>query len=41
MVSRRKIRARDTVKGMVPGHVCIVQVSFDEVCFTQGYETDA
>ena len=25
--------ARDTVKGMVPGHICIVQV-----CFTQGFE---
>jgi hypothetical protein len=23
--------ARDTVKGMVPGHICIVKV-----CFTQG-----
>ena len=27
------IRVRDTVKGMVPGHICIVQV---QVCFTQG-----
>ena len=26
---------RDTVKGMVPGHVCIVQV-----CFTQGFQED-
>jgi len=23
--------ARDTVKGMVPGHICIVQVSFTQV----------
>ena len=30
---RRGFGARDTVKGMVPGHICIVQV-----CFTQGFE---
>ena len=23
--------ARDTVKGMVPGHICIVHVSFTQV----------
>jgi hypothetical protein len=23
--------ARDTVKGMVPGHICIVKVSFTQV----------
>ena len=27
--------ARDTVKGMVPGHICIVQVCFTEVCLVQ------
>jgi hypothetical protein len=26
---------RDTVKGMVPGHICIVQVGFTEVWFSK------
>jgi hypothetical protein len=37
---------RDTVKGMVPDHICIVQDSFTqdgftEVCFTQGCQAYA
>ncbi len=31
MVSGAGFGVRDTVKGMVPGHICIVQV-----CFTKG-----
>ena len=26
---------RDTVKGMVPGHICIVQVCFTKVCLVK------
>ena len=33
---RHGFGVRDTVKGMVPGHICIVQV-----CFTQGSKTTA
>jgi len=31
MVSGAGFGVRDTVKGMVPGHVCIVQVGFTQV----------
>ena len=35
MVSGAGFGVRDTVKGMVPGHICIVQVCFTQVWIYQ------
>jgi len=35
MVGDAGFGARDTVKGMVPGHICIVESSFAEVYFVE------